>query len=138
VTFNREPFQMRSLRLLVPAALLAASACVNVNATRLGPVRDLPPVHPDDVWVYQDEDDIDGDFDRVAVIYVDGDANTTNQRQMINAARKKAGRLGANAIVLGRFRDPSTLSQIAAVVLDVPVSRRAEFLAVRVEPLRED
>lgn len=125
---------MRTLRLLAPLALIAASACVNVNAMRLGPVRDYPPVHQDNVFVYQDETDIEGEFDRVAVIYVDGDASTTNQRQMINAARKKAGRLGANAIVLGRFRDPSTLTQIAAAVLDVSVSRRAEFLAVRVQP----
>jgi hypothetical protein len=124
---------MRILRLFAPLALVAMTACVNVNATRLGPVRDLPPVHPDNVWVYQQEMDIEGEFDRVAVIYVDGDANTTNQRQMINAARKKAGRLGANAIVLGRFRDPSAVTQIAAAVLDVSVSRRAEFLAVRVE-----
>jgi hypothetical protein len=126
---------MRTLRLLAPLALI--SACVNVNAMRLGPVREYAPVHPDNVFVYQDEMDIDGDFDRVAVIYVDGDANTTSQRQMINAARKKAGRLGANAIVLGRFRDPSTVTQIAAAVLDVSVSRRAEFLAVRVQPERD-
>ena len=125
---------MRTLRLLAPLALVFMAACVNVNATRLGPVRDLPPVQPENVFVYQDEMDIEGDFQRVAVIYVDGDANMTNQRQMISAARKKAGRLGANAIILGRFREPGTAARIAAAVLDVSVSRRAEFLAVRVEP----
>lgn len=128
---------MRALRFTPVAALLLAAACVNVHATRLGSPRPLPPVHPEDVWVYQDEDDIEGEYDRVAVLFVDGDVHTTNQRQMIRAARKKAGRLGANAIVLGRFRDPSTLGQIAAAVLDVPLSRRAEFLAVRVESPRE-
>jgi hypothetical protein len=123
---------MRPIPRLAPLALLVFSACVSVNATRLGPVRQYAPVHPDSVFVYQQEMDIEGHFDRVAVIYVEGDANTTNQRQMINAARKKAGRLGANAIILGRSRDPSAVTQIVAAVLDVSVQRRAEYLAVHV------
>lgn len=125
---------MRIHRLFAPLALVAAAACVNVNATRLGPVREYAPVHPDNVFVFHEEADIEAAYEPVAMIYVDGDANTTSERQMINAARKKAGRLGANAIVLGRFRDPSAVTQIAAAVLDVSVSRRAQFLAVRVEP----
>lgn len=124
----------RHVKLLALLPLLAlAAACVNVRATPLGPqAAQYPAVHQDSVAVYLDEADIPGGFEKLAVLFADGEATWTNERQMVNAARKRAGRIGANAIVIGEFKEPSSLAQVASVVFDAPVSRRARFLAVRV------
>ncbi len=131
---------MRPAMKLLPVALLAlASACVNVHTTRLGPEREsYPPVHRDEVMVYETEADIEGGFEKIAIVFTDAEANWTNERQMINAARKRAGELGANALVIGEFREPGGLAQVAAVVFDAPVKRRARFLAVRVHHPEDD
>lgn len=124
----------RSIKLLALLPLLAlAAACVNVRATPLGPqAAQYPPVMFEQVVVYETEDDIPAEYEKLAVLFADGEANWTNERQMVDAARKKAGRIGANAIVIGEFKEPSSLAQVAGVIFDAPVSRRARFLAVRI------
>ena len=121
----------RKLLLALPLALLA-SACVSVHATRLGEGSVYAPVPQGEVRVYPSEDDVPGEFEKIALLYVSGDADNTSHRQMIEAARKKAGRLGANAIVLGDFQDPKFTTRVASVIFNVPVERRTQMLAIRV------
>jgi hypothetical protein len=120
----------KSMLFAVPLLAMAA-ACVNVQAMRLGPGTAYPSVPKEEVRVYEDEADVSGPFEKLAVLYADGDVDMTSPRQMIDAARKKAGRMGANAIVIGEFREPRFSTRVAAAVLDVPVERRARFLAIR-------
>ena len=124
---RRTPF------LLALPLLLLASACVSVSASRLGAGTPYPEVPKGRVLVYDTEADVPGEFEKVALLYVSGDANTISHRQMIEAARKKAGRLGANAIVLGEFEDPKFTTRVASVIFNVPVERRTQMLAIRVE-----
>lgn len=120
------------LKLLVVPLLAFAGACVNVRAMPLGPAKGYAPVPREQVLVYRSEDEVPHPFEQIAVLYAEGDTDVTDERQMIDAARKKAGQLGANAIVLGEFREPRFSTRVAAAVLDLPTSRKAQFLAVRV------
>lgn len=119
--------------LAIPAALMMMSACVSVSASRLGAGTVYPEVEKGQVLVYQTESDVPGDYEKVALLYVSGDANSVSQRQMIEAARKKAGRLGANAIVLAEFEDPKFATRVASVIFDVPIERRTQMLAIRTQ-----
>lgn len=117
--------------------LLLASACVSVSASRLGTGARYPEVPKGQVLVFDTEADVPGDFEKVALLYVSGDANTISHRQMIEAARKKAGRLGANAIILSEFRDPKFGTRVASVIFDVPVERRTQMIAIRIHEADE-
>ncbi|MFC1791055.1 hypothetical protein ACFL0I_01135, partial [Gemmatimonadota bacterium] len=43
---------------------------------------------------------------RIAILNASGDADFSNESQMIDKLREEAGKLGANAIVLGDLKDP--------------------------------
>jgi hypothetical protein len=124
---------MRRTTILLALPLLALAACVNVRAARLGPQNAYEPVPFEQVRVYQLETDVHEQYEKLAILYAEGDADLNNNRQLIDAARKKAGRLGANAIVLSDLREPKFSTRVASVILDVPIQRRAEFLAIRVD-----
>ncbi|HEU0051946.1 MAG TPA: hypothetical protein VFQ39_02170, partial [Longimicrobium sp.] len=67
----------KSILFAVPLLAMAA-ACVNIQATRLGPGRAYPPVPKEEVQVFEDEGDVPGSFEKVAVLYADGDADLTS------------------------------------------------------------
>ena len=121
----------KSILLALP--LLALAACVNVRAARLGPTNAYEPVPFESVRVYHEETDVPGQYEKIAILYAEGDADLNNNRQLIDAARKKAGRLGANAIILSDIREPKFSTRVAAVIFEVPIERRAEFLAIRID-----
>jgi len=120
---------MRFPTLLVLAAPLALGACVTANATLLGPRR--APVPEDQVHVFLPEDEVPASCERLAIIHARGDADVTTESQMIRAARRRAGKLGANAIQLRRTREPGTGTRIASAigVPGITADRRGEMLA---------
>lgn len=129
---------IRTLHLLALPLLLSAAACVRTEAARLGPALHRAPVHVDSVQVYRSERDIQGSFQKVAVVYVEGDVSPHHRSRMIRAARKKAGRLGANAIILREFRDPSTARVVASILLKTNIPERLEVVAVRIDAESSD
>jgi hypothetical protein len=119
--------------LALPAVLMLAG-CVSAHTTMLTPNR-YAPVPAPDVHVYLDESELPEECVRLALIHAEGNANWTNERQMIEAARKKAGTAGGNALVLRSMRDPSTVTRIASEVFDgVPADRKGQMLAFRCPP----
>jgi hypothetical protein len=120
--------------LALAAALLALGGCVSTHAEWLGTPPAVQPqrIPQAQVRVFQREEDVPQGYEKVAVIWVEGESSSVSNRRLVDAARRKAGFLGANAIVLGRFHEPSTGARILAGVLDVPLQRKTEILAVRV------
>ncbi len=113
--------------------LLELSACISTNAVRLGSPGQFPPVHQDSVKVFLTEADVKGEFDKVALINAEGNYTYATDEKMINAMKKKAGKLGANAIILGEFKDPSTVEKIADAVIGVGGEKKAKVLAIRLK-----
>jgi len=114
--------------LLVP---LAAGACVQATATYIAPRQNLAPVPEDQVHVYLATDTVPASCQRYALISTEGDADMTNESQMVNAAKRRAGKIGANAIQLLATRDPSTGTRIASVVFGTSANRKGQLLAFR-------
>jgi hypothetical protein len=111
-------------------APLALGACVTANATLLGPRQNRAPVPEQEVRVFLPEDSIPASCERFAIINTSGDADMTDESQMIRAARRRAGQLGANAIQLRGTREPGTGTRIASVILPgVQANRKGEMLA---------
>ena len=112
-------------------APLAAAGCVRASATYLGPRQALSPVPEDSVRVFLATDSIPTNCQRYALINTQGDADLTDESQMVNAAKRRAGKIGANAIQLQTTRDPSTGTRIAGAVLGIPANRKGQMLAFR-------
>jgi hypothetical protein len=125
---------MRRTGILMTAALLLTLVgCISTNAVRLGTPTQYPPVQPDSVKVFLTEDDVKGDFDKIAIVNAEGNYNWANDERLINAMKKKAAQLGANGIILGEFDEPSTVEKIADHVLGVGGEKTARVLAIRLK-----
>src|SRR5918996_3098960 len=111
------------------ALVLTLSGCISTNAVRVGEATQYPAVKPEEVKVSLKEDDVKTDFDKVALINAEGNYTYANDERMINAMKKKAAKLGANAIILGEFKEPSTVGKIADAVIGVGGQKKAQVLA---------
>lgn len=118
----------------IVALLLAAvslSACVTTHAIELGTPGRYPPVEPSQVQVFLKEEDVTVKFDKVAAIEAEGDYQYANNEKMIKALKKKAAKLGANGIILGEFKDPSTAGKVTNALIGVGGERKARVVAIR-------
>jgi hypothetical protein len=114
-------------------AVVVLAGCINTNAVRLGEPTQYPPVKPEEVQVFLKEEDVKGEFDKVAIINAEGNYTYATDEKMINAMKKKAAQYGANAIIIGEFKDPSTVEKIADAVIGVGGEKRAKVLAIRLK-----
>jgi|AP95_1055475.scaffolds.fasta_scaffold01669_8 hypothetical protein len=112
-------------------ALLFLAGCVFTQATMLDGTAYLP-VDAEDVVLYLDEADIYGDWERIAIIHAQGDATWTRESKMLKAARKRAGKIGANGILIEDINEPSAGAQIAGEILETGSTRRGRMIAIRV------
>jgi hypothetical protein len=120
-------------RFLILFFVLAAGGCVSAHATLLTPHR-YPAVPPEEVSVYLGADEVPAGCERIVLIHMAGDANWTNEQQLIRAARKRAGRSGANAVALRSLRDPGLGTRVVAEIFDLPAERKGEMLGFRCPP----
>lgn len=115
--------------------VLLLSACVQTNAVRLGAAPARPPVPEAQVVVYRSASQIPGRYEEVALLNSTGEATWTNEAKMFDSMRKKAAKLGANAIVLDAMSEPSAGAKVAAAVFGVGgAERKGKAIAVYVFP----
>lgn len=117
---------------------LIMSACVTTKAVRLGtgPVR--PPVPENQVAVYRTADQVPGNYEEIALLSSTGEAMWTNEEQMWKSMKKKAGKMGANAIILDAMSEPSAGAKVASNFLGVTgAQRKGKAIAVYVFHARE-
>lgn len=111
------------------ATLVLTSACVNVSHSILMD-RSAYPVPPMEVGIFLPDDDIPEDCERVALLFASGNQHFNDEGDLLNSLREKAGELGANAIDLQFMSEAGTVEVIAAAVLDAPVNRDADAVAL--------
>ena len=114
---------------LIAAILL--SACTTTSAVLLGGSGTYPELNPAEVRVFLRERDVPDEYERIALVTARSDASWTDETNLIRAMRKRAARLGANAIIIGDISDPTTLERVAEVLTDYEPQRRGRGVAIR-------
>ena len=126
---------MRSRRWPLGILLLLA-ACVTVSKSVLNRSMMATPVPKEDVQVYLPGDSVP-EHTRIAILNAKGDVDMTNEGQMIDKLRSEAGKLGANAIILGELDEPGTGAKVAKAFLGTSADRRTQAIAIFVPSLRK-
>lgn len=116
------------------AAMALFAACVSTKSVYLNPsMTQYNPVSPDSVRIFTTEAELDTlEYVRVAIIEATGSTDWTSQTGMLKAMRKKAGKLGANAILLPAISEPGAATKIAGAVLGVGAERKGNVVAIRI------
>ena len=121
---------IRAALLSLLAAILV-SACTTTSAVLLGGSGTYPELNPAEVRVFLRERDVPAEYERIALVTAKSDAGWTDETDLIRAMRKRAARLGANAIIIGDISDPTTLERVAEVLTDYEPQRRGRAVAIR-------
>jgi hypothetical protein len=120
---------------LAVAIVAVAAGCVSVNKSVLSQSRAAYPVARDSVHVYLPGDSVPA-HERIAILTAKGDEATTNEAQMLDKMRQEAGKLGANAIILGDMTDPGNTTRVLGAVFGTPSNRKGQAIAIYVPDLR--
>jgi hypothetical protein len=121
---------MRNVRKYI-ALLGFLGACVSTNSVMLGGGSHFAPVPAPEVRVFLTKEDVKGPYDEIALINASGASSWTNESQMVRAMQKKAGALGANAIILGDIKEPSSGAKVAAAIFGMDTTRKGKVVAIR-------
>lgn len=113
-------------------ALLATTACVSVQSTRLGAGAIRPPVSPDRVAIYRNAEQVSGRYEEVALLSAAGDYAYTSEEKMYEKMREKAGKMGANGVVLDAMTEPTTGAKVARAFLGTSAERKGKAVAIYV------
>ncbi len=125
------------MKAIVAAAfcVLLLSGCVTTNASMLGTAStQRPVVLPENVALYRNADQVPRRYEEVALLNSEGDSNFTNEAKMFESMKKKAGEVGANAIILDALSEPSGGAKVAAAIFGVSAERKGKALAIYVFP----
>ncbi len=123
---------MKTRALVVLAAFaLLLGACTSTSAVLLGGGGPYPETDPFEVRVFLDEDEVPGEYERIALVTARSDASSADEADLIRAMRKRAARLGATGLIVGEVRDPTTLERVAEVFTDYEAQRRGRAVAIR-------
>lgn len=125
---------MRLSGTLLTFLLATSSACVTTRHTLLNPSAErYPPVAPEAVLILTDEAELDTlEYTRVAIIEATGSGEFTDQTDMLEAIRKRAAQLGANAVLLPQINEPGAGAKVAAAVLGTGTQRKGNAVAIRI------
>jgi len=125
---------LKRFAILAAAGILCA-ACVSTEAVQIGTVVKRPLVPWKNVVVYRTADQVPGQYEEIALLVATGDALWTNESQMWDSMKKKAGAMGANAIILDATSEPSAGAKVAAAFLGVAgADRKGKAIAIYIFP----
>ena len=115
--------------------MLVLTSCVTVNKSVLESSFMANPIPKEGVQVYLPGDEVP-EHTRIAILNGKGDGDLTDEGQMIDKLREEAGKLGANAIILGETEEPGTGAEIAQAFLGTSANRKTSAIAVFVPSLK--
>lgn len=118
---------------------LVLASCVTTNASMLGTATAKRPiVLPQDVLLFRTAEQVPGEYEEIALLNSAGDSNFTNEAKMFESMKKKAGEVGANAIILDALSEPSGGAKVAAAIFGVSAQRKGKAVAIYVFPQQTD
>ena len=112
------------------AFVLALGGCVSVTTARLesGPSRTA--LTPLDVTIYRNVEQVGAPYIEVALLNGAGNYSATNESQMFEKMRKRAAEAGANGVILGEVKEPTTGVKVASALLGTPANRKSQAIAI--------
>lgn len=113
-------------------ALLVLAACVSTKATVLNPSARLAPICPDGVMVFSSAEKVGKPFVEVAILSSTGNTDVTSEAGMLNSQRKKAAAVGANGLIMGTVKDPTTGAKVANALLGTGADRKGQAVAIHI------
>ena len=123
---------MKSLFLTI--CLFGLVGCVSTNAALLGNSARRSPVSPQDVALYRSAEQVPGKYEEMALLNSSGDSGFTDEAKMFESMKKKAGELGANAVILDALSEPASGAKVAAAIFGVSAQRKGKALAIYIYP----
>jgi hypothetical protein len=120
---------MRGIVLLTLGVSLT-SACVYTGATMLNTTAAHPAICANGVRLFTGAEKVPSEYEEIAVLTSKGDADLTSEEGMVKSQRKKAAKLGANGIILGDQKDPSTGARIADALFGTGANRKGKATAI--------
>jgi len=120
--------------LIILSGLLLAFACVSTKGIYLDPTsQKYTPVSPDSVRIFISESELDSlNYIKIAIIEATGSSEFTSQTGMINAMRKKAGKLGGNGVLLPQIKEAGAGAKVAGAFLGTGTERKGNAVVIRV------
>jgi hypothetical protein len=122
------------LALVLVISSMALAGCVKTKYTLVNPsAQRYEAVQPEQVWIVTAEAELDTlNYVRIAIIEATGSGEVTDQAGMLNAMRKRAGELGANAVLLPQIHEPGAGAKVAGAVFGTGTQRKGTAIAIRV------
>lgn len=106
-----------------------AAGCVSTNAAKLTNEK-FPSVKPDQVQVFLKEEDVKQPFQKIAILEAKGNYNI-DKAAFIKSLQKRAGKLGANGIILGNYTEATTGAKVSSALLGTSANDKREAIAIR-------
>lgn len=122
------------LMLIVVSFIVSLMACMSTKAVRLGDRVSAPVVQWQQVKVYRTADQVPGKYDEVGLLMTTASTIWTSEAGMWNSMKKKAAKLGANAIILDAVSEPSAGAKVAGALFGIGVNRKGKAVAIYVHP----
>jgi hypothetical protein len=116
-----------SLSLFILAVVLAG--CVTASTTRLNQTE-RPALTPDEVTIYLDEEDVTGEYEKMALIDLSGASGWTDEEQIFNKAREEAAEIGANGVLFEEIEEAGTGEQVASALFGTGSDTDAKMIAI--------
>ncbi|PEN11339.1 hypothetical protein CRI94_16270 [Longibacter salinarum] len=107
------------------------TGCVTSSVSRLNNTE-RDPIPPSIVKVYLEEEDIEGEFEKMALIDLSGSSGWTDQEDLFEKAREEAAAIGANGVLFRNYEEAGTGEQIAAAFFGTPSDNDSEMIAIYV------
>jgi hypothetical protein len=98
------------------ALIVILGACQTVRVTPIDPAP-RPFVAIDSVRLFYSVEAVPFRYDEVALLDMEADWLTEDREHIYRALREKAGRLGANAVIVAPIEEPSKGQKVASVLV---------------------
>lgn len=119
------------LSLVVVCFAFVLSGCISTKAVKMSTTPNRPPLPPELVSIYRTAEQVPGEYEEIALITSRGDSLWTNENKMYEKMKKKAGQMGANAIILDAMSEPKDGTKIVAMLLwGGGANRRGKAIAI--------
>lgn len=119
---------------IVIFATMIMVSCVSTSAVQLGDVGRRPLVPAWKVAVYRTADQVPCPYNEVALLVSTGDSLWTSESSMWKSMRKKAGKMGANAIILEATSEPNPGTKVLSFFLfGVGADRKGKAVAIFID-----